>query len=127
MVSYQDFISEKDSLDFEVCSSYYQTLLDALQSHDEEGTEYWNEFISASVDYAKTRGEWLLLSREEKQAKDEARTVKHNKVIYTLKIFIAYSQQKGFAIDWFETIKDNRKQIGDLACYIAYVYAVNAR
>ena len=62
-----------------------------------------------------------------KHAKDDTRTTKHNKFIYTLKIFIGYSKQKGYEFPWFESIKDNRKQLGDFACYVSYVYAVNAR
>lgn len=126
MVTYQEFLTKKDSLSFEVCTKYFQDLVNALNDTDEESLTYWKDFISASVAYSQARGEWLLLSREEKHAKDDTRTTKHNKFIYTLKIFIAYSKQKGNKFTWFETIKDNRKQLGDLACYIAYVYAVNA-
>lgn len=126
-ITYQDFINEKDALSFEVCTSYYQTLIGVLKQGDEDSLQYWNDFVSASVDYAKVRGEWLQLSREEKQARDEARTVKHNKVIYTLKIYVNYAQIQGHDLSWFEDIKGNRKQIGDLACYVSYIYALNAR
>ncbi|MTB35397.1 hypothetical protein [Streptococcus uberis] len=127
MISYQNFLKEKDSLSFEVCTNYFQDLIIAVNQTDEDSLLYWNDFISASVDYSQARGEWLLLSREEKHVKDDMRTTKHNKFIYTLKIFIAYSKQKGYDFPWFESIKDNRKQLGDLACYISYIYAVNAR
>ncbi|MCK1236786.1 hypothetical protein MX003_03585 [Streptococcus uberis] len=127
MISYQNFLKEKDSLSFEVCTNYFQDLIIAVNQTDEDSLLYWNDFISASVDYSQARGEWLLLSREEKHAKDDMRTTKHNKFIYTLKIFIAYSKQKGYDFPWFESIKENRKQLGDLACYISYIYAVNAR
>ncbi|MHA2623611.1 hypothetical protein ACXZ71_09755 [Streptococcus agalactiae] len=127
MISYQNFLKAKDSLSFEVCTNYFQDLIIAVNQTDEDSLLYWNDFISASVDYSQARGEWLLLSREEKHAKDDMRTTKHNKFIYTLKIFIAYSKQKGYDFPWFESIKENRKQLGDLACYISYIYAVNAR
>lgn len=127
MISYQNFLKEKDSLSFEVCTNYFQDLIIAVNQTDEDSLLYWNDFISASVDYSQARGEWLLLSREEKHAKDDMRTTKHNKVIYTLKIYIAYSKQRGNVFPWFEEIKDNRKQLGDLACYVSYVYAINAR
>lgn len=127
MFSYQDFLIEKDALGFESCSEYYGSLLEALDKTDKEAVSYWKDFVSASVDYAQARGEWLLLNREEKQAKDEMRTVKHNKVILALKIVIAYLKQQGKEFDWFESITGNRKQMGDLACYVAYVYSVNAR
>lgn len=127
MFSYQDFLIEKDALGFESCSEYYGSLLEALDKTDKEAVSYWKDFVSASVDYAQARGEWLLLNREEKQAKDEMRTVKHNKVIYTLKIYVKYAQIQGQDLSWFEEMEGNRKQIGDLACYVSYIYALNAR
>ncbi|HEO7221104.1 TPA: hypothetical protein VBE33_002019 [Streptococcus agalactiae] len=127
MITYQEFLSEKDSLSFEVCTQYFQDLVNSLDEVDEYSIIYWKDFITASLIYSQSRGEWLLLSREEKHAKDDTRTTKYNKFIYTLKIYIAYSKQKGYEFPWFESIKDNRKQLGNLACYIAYIYAVNAR
>lgn len=127
MVTYQDFLSERDALSFDTCQAYYESFLVALDWSDEEQLAYWRDFVGASVAYAQARGEWLLFSREEKQAKDEARTIRHNKVLFTLKLFIAYSQEKGRIFPWYDAIKDKRKQVGDLACYVAYVYAVNAR
>lgn len=126
-ITYQDFLTEKDALSFEVCTTYYQTLIDTLKQSDEDSLQYWNDFVSASVDYTQARVEWLQLSREEKQARDEARTVKHNKVIYTLKIYVKYAQIQGQDLSWFEGMEGNRKQIGDLACYVSYIYALNAR
>lgn len=112
MVTYQDFLSEKDALSFEDCSSYYQDLIKAVKQTDEECMSYWNDFVSASVNYALARSEWLLFSIEEKQSKDEARTTKHNKVIFTLKIFTSYSKQNGFEFPWLGSLEENRKQVG---------------
>lgn len=127
MFYYDDFLRDRDGLDFETCGSYYQELLAALKPTDKEGLAYWHAFVLAAVHYTQIRGEWLLLSREERQAKDEVRTTRHNKVIYSLKLYIAYRRQEGQEFPWFEKIQDNRKQIGDLACYVSYVYALNGR
>ena len=59
MYSYNDFLTEKDALSFEVCTTYYQTLIDALKQSDEDSLQYWNDFLSASVDYGHARGEWI--------------------------------------------------------------------
>ena len=59
--------------------------------------------------------------------KDEGRTAKHERVIYCLKLPSRYLGQEGVDVSWFDSIEDNRKQIGDFACYIAYIYSINAR
>ena len=69
----------------------------------------------------------LLWEREERQQKDEGRTAKHERVIYCLKLLSRYLGQEGVDVSWFDAIEDNRKQIGDFACYIAYIYSINAR
>ena len=69
MITYQEFLNEKDSLSFEVCTEYFQNLVNALNETDEASLNYWKDFISASVVYSKARGEWLLLSREEQACK----------------------------------------------------------
>ena len=68
-----------------------------------------------------------LSTREEKLANDESRTVTHNKVIYQLKILKGLASEQGNDVAWFEQFNDDRKRIGDFACYVAYIYALNAR
>ena len=58
---------------------------------------------------------------------DESRTVSHNKVIYQLKILKGLASEQGNDVAWFEQFNDDRKRIGDFACYVAYIYALNAR
>ncbi len=59
--------------------------------------------------------------------KSVSRTAKHERVIYCLKLLSRYLGQEGVDVSWFDAIEDNRKQIGDFACYIAYIYSINAR
>lgn len=51
------------------------------------------------------------------------RTVTHNKVIYQLKILKGLASEQGNDVAWFEQFNDDRKRIGDFACYVAYIYA----
>ena len=37
------------------------------------------------------------------------------------------SSNQGNDVAWFEKFNDDRKRIGDFACYVAYIYALNAR
>lgn len=125
-INYNSFLNEKDALSFEQCGKIHQTILDGLGS-DEEIIEIWQEFLKASMDYAYTRSLWLLWERSTRQEKDSGRTAQHEKVIYNIKLLRRYMEHAGQDVDCLKEIEDNRKRIGDFACYIAYIYAVNAR
>ena len=125
-INYSTFLSAKDALTFEECQKIHQTILNNI-GNDEEILKVWSEFLQASISYAHIRSQWLLWEREERQQKDEGRTAKHERVIYCLKLPSRYLGQEGVDVSWFDSIEDNRKQIGDFACYIAYIYSINAR
>ena len=126
LINYEAFLSAKDALTFEECQNIHQTILNNI-GNDEEILEVWSEFLQASISYAHIRSQWLLWEREERQQKDEGRTAKHERVIYCLKLLRRYLGKESVDISWFDAIEDNRKQIGDFACYIAYIYSINAR
>ena len=126
LINYEAFLSAKDALTFEECQNIHQTILNNT-GNDEEILEVWSEFLQASISYAHIRSQWLLWEREERQQKDEGRTAKHERVTYCLKLLSRYLGQEGVDVSWFDAIEDNRKQIGDFACYIAYIYSINAR
>ena len=126
LINYEAFLSAKDALTFEECQNIHQTILNNI-GNNEEILKVWSEFLQASISYAHIRSQWLLWEREERQQKDEGRTAKHERVIYCLKLLSRYLVQEGVDVSWFDAIEDNRKQIGDFACYIAYIYSINAR
>ena len=125
--SYDDFKNEKEIMSFSEAEQIYSNLLNSSNQLDKEFQEEWTTFVLLCVEYASARGKWLTLSREEKLANDEARTVAHNKVIYQLKLLKGLANEQGNQVPWFDKFNDDRKRIGDFACYVAYVYALNAR
>ena len=125
--NYSDFQNEKGIISFSEAGQIYTSLLNSSNQLDKEFQEEWTTFVQVCVEYTSARGKWLTLSREEKQSFDEARTIIHNKVIYQLKLLKGLAHEQCNDISWFETFNDDRKRIGDFACYVAYIYAVNAR
>lgn len=125
--SYNDFKNEKGIISFSEAGQLYSSLLNSSNQLDKEFQEEWTTFVLLCVEYASARGKWLTLLREEKLANDEARTVAHNKVIYQLKLLKGLANEQGNQVPWFDKFNDDRKRIGDFACYVAYVYALNAR
>lgn len=125
--TYDDFTHEIGHLSFEDCQDIHKQLLQDADQSDQEFQDYWNQFIKACVDYTQSRGEWLTLTKEGRQEHDSYRTTKHEKVIFNLKIIKALIEEKSGNISWYDRFKEDRKRIGDFACYITYVYAINAR
>ncbi len=125
--NYDDFKNEKGIVSFSEAEQIYSSLLNSSNQLDKEFQEEWTTFVLLCVEYASAHGKWLTLSREEKLANDESRTVTHNKVIYQLKILKDLASEQGNDVAWFEQFNDDRKRIGDFACYVAYIYALNAR
>ena len=125
--SYDDFKNEKEIMSFSEAEQIYSNLLNSSNQLDKEFQEEWTTFVLLCVEYASARGKCLTLSREEKLANDEARTVTHNKVIYQLKLLKGLANEQGNDVSWFEKFNDDRKRIGDFACFVAYIYALNAR
>ncbi|PIO78104.1 hypothetical protein [Streptococcus parauberis] len=125
--SYDDFKNEKGIILFSEAEQIYSNLINSSNQLDKEFQEEWTTFVLLCVEYASARGKWLTLSREEKLANDEARTVTHNKVIYQLKLLKGLANEQDNDITWFESFNDDRKRIGDFACYVAYIYSINGR
>ena len=116
MFLYQTFLDEKGGvLSFEQCQEYHQKILDGMKKGDAELEQYWLDFVKNAIEYTQIRSKWYLISREERQATDESRTNKHNRVIMALKLVVRYLASEGADSSWFDEIESDRKKIGDFA------------
>lgn len=112
--SYDDFKNEKEIMSFSEAEQIYSNLLNSSNQLDKEFQEEWTTFVLLCVEYASARGKWLTLSREEKLAHDEARTVTHNKVMYQLKLLKGLANEQGNDIAWFENLTMIESVLGTL-------------
>ena len=94
------------------------------ESRDEILTELVDDLISQALKYAKMRIDWYGFSREERAEKDSLRSSIHDRFIDNLNILNRYLTKEG--METLET-DDDRKVVGDFACYIAYRIAVSMR
>lgn len=136
--TYQNTISNKDVLSFEQCEMIYSEIIKGLNINDLDEIEYWQDFVLSCIEYTEIRSKWLLLNTSQKNEIDNKRTIIHDGLIIKLKIIKRLLNSKNIDTAWFEDFKINselgdetsnlnRKQIGDLANYIVYLYAVNGR
>ena len=110
----------------------HKELLSEIGS-DADGQELYEELLETAVRYAAIRAGWSLLSPKERTEQDPGRTSCHNSVITYLNMLARYERQQGKEAAWREQLgyeeddPNNRKAMGDFACYLAFVNALLAR
>lgn len=131
MYTYTNFTSHLGHLSMSEAEKIYAKIFMAASKTNVAFIEQWNELVKASLAYVEIRGKWLLLDREEQLLIDSSRTIKHNTVIAELKSLVSLMEQQNWDTTWYQQIcvdeRYTRKRIGDFACYIVYIYSINAR
>lgn len=129
---------DKDVLSFEESEKIYNTIVQDIDLNNSEEMEYWNDFINACSNYTAERSSWLLLNKKQRIDRDKNRSSIHDGLLVKLNIIRRVFESKNLNVEWFNVFKIdsilgdekeniNRKLVGDLANYIAYIYAINSR
>jgi len=81
----------------------------------------------AAVNYASKRTEWYFLTQEERVEQDGSRSIIHNRFIDSCNQFSR--QQSAIAEDnrWRALLGNDRKIIGDWACFLCCFIAIGNR
>ena len=112
-------------LTYEEAVEIYALMQDNLDRTDGDVMELYNRMLQKAVRYATTRAEWHMLTREEKLERDESRSMLHDSFISSINIIARAEGEIG--TQWRERLTDDRKRIGDFACYVALFLAIDAR
>ena len=112
-------------LTYEEAVEIYALMQDNLDRTDGDVMEIYNRMLQKAVRYATTRAEWHMLTREEKLERDESRSMLHDSFISSINIIARAEGEIG--TQWRERLTDDRKRIGDFACYVALFLAIDAR
>ncbi len=81
----------------------------------------------AAVDYARIRSEWQLSTLEERVAMNAKRTALHDAFIEACDVMGRRMASETEDASWREDLGNDRKEIGDLACYINLILGLAAR
>ena len=108
-------------LDYTTAYRAYQSI---LTSHLGEVRK---SLFKAAVRYATIRGEWHFLSREERDETDTERTAAHNHFIDCCNILSRQQVLYKEDTSWCTDITDDRKMIGDFACYLSCFIGIQNR
>ena len=94
------------------------------KANDEVLAELIDEVYTKAEKYAAMRLAWRKMTVEEKCAKDSFRTSLHDVFIDSLKIINRYVLKCEYEP---LTLSDDRKTIGDFACFIVYKLSCRER
>lgn len=85
------------------------------------------DLVERAINYAHFRSRWPLLDFDERREFDAARTSAHNTFIDACNILSRNMAQVGEDIGWRASLGEDRRIIGDFACYIALFLSLRGR
>jgi len=85
-----------------------------------------NEFFIKAANYAKIRVDWYVAEVQDKYEIDSMRTRSHNVFIDYCNILSREMQKQGLDTNWRKRLGDDRKRIGDFACYVVALIGIRA-
>lgn len=86
-----------------------------------------NSLIKSGLRYSHIRAEWWLLKPDERVKLDQERTIAHNAFISSCDILARNMGNRNEDTLWRKKIGNDRKEIGDFACWIHLIMGLKAR
>ncbi len=80
-----------------------------------------------AIDYTFLRTQWQMMDRQQRQEIDARRTITHTAFIDTVNILSRNMAEQNEDNSWRAVLGDDRKVIGDFACYINLFLSLSAR
>lgn len=128
--TYEAYLKDKKGniLTTEDAARIYREMVQSIRACTlDDKMDFWNDCIKSAMEYSHVRNEWEFMSREEKIAADGGRTVRHTGFIITVDVLARIAEAEGVDNSWRKELGDDRKRIGDFACYIAYITGISNR
>lgn len=122
---YENYQKAPNMISFEEAMELYEKIVEASPEKDDDFEEVWNQAISCMTTYAHLRAQWKITPKEERN--NDNRTVLHDSVIHSLNQLSIYMGYKHLDNSWRVQLGDQRKRIGDFACYVSLIYGLFAR
>ncbi|SEA97656.1 hypothetical protein SAMN05216349_1832 [Oribacterium sp. KHPX15] len=130
MNTYEAYLKHEagNIITIEECMKIYSALVESISSCTvEDKLDFWNEFINRAARYAYIRNQWETMSIEEKTSADDGRSKAHNVVIISLNTLARIVEGDGGDASWRAQLGNERKRIGDFACFVSYITGISNR
>ena len=102
-----------------------KAILDQIESTNLK--HLMDDLIDYAIRYARIRTDWNRADLEERRELEESRTRVHNVFIDSCNILSRNMLKNGEDNSWRKMLDDDRKVIGDFACYIHYILGLRSR
>lgn len=129
----EEYAHQKYSLTVEEADQIFTRIWSQMDLSDEDDHDVMEMVLASARKYTDKRAEWILLSRKERQQKDESRSLSHDSFIRNIDILARYIEGKGGDASWRDELGDlkkdpsYRKRIGDFACFFVLFAGLMAR
>jgi hypothetical protein len=114
------------TMEYSTAREVYQKL-NAVTRGDEDAEMLYRDLVNLAVSYARRRTDWQLVDIEARIRMDEARTIAHDAFIGSCNSLARYLGRIDRDTSWRDMLTEDRKEIGDFACYIHAMLGVEAR
>ncbi len=132
VLTYNDYMETANALSFEDACDIHEQMADEI-GEDPVANELYDELMEKAADYSIIRTEWEFIGYKQQAASDMGRTMKHELLIEKFDQLAKYLRMQGHDVAWrYELGYEgddamNRKRIGDMGCYLAFIHGLNAR
>ncbi len=132
MNTYSEYQNADYTLTFEEMLQIHNDMIAEIGS-EETALELYDDIISQSTKYADYRANWTLWSNEKKIEADPGRSKCHDRLIDCFNILERYLKKIGKEASWRARLgytDENprlRMRIGDFACFLVFINALNSR
>jgi hypothetical protein len=86
-----------------------------------------NELFECAIRYANIRADWYLMTDDEKRNNEDLRTRTHNALIDACNILSREMIKIKEDASWRTDLGNDRKEIGDFACYVHCFLSLKSR
>ena len=106
---------------------YDEMILNINKSKTEDIMDFVKDMVDKANKYTSIRCKWEFMTNEERMEEDSMRTALHNSFITSINVVSRILASEGLDISWREKLGDDRKIIGDFACFISYMVGITNR
>ena len=117
-----------NTISTEEAAQIYKAMVESVERCTvEDKMDFWNDLLKEAMEYSNIRNAWEFMSREERMDADAGRTMKHDAFIMAVNVLARLVEKNNVDASWREALGDNRKRIGDFACFVAYITGISNR
>ena len=130
MNTYEEYLDHKAGhiLAIEEAQSIYKRMTDAIAKCEHEAKkELWDDFVQRCFKYTLVRCKWEFMDYQERIDADPSRTRMHDTVIDSIEILARLANKEGMDTTWRDDLGNERKRLGDFACFVTYITGIANR